>query len=204
MKKRVLATVLALGSVVLVGCGSDEPTPAPTAPGVEAATEPPASPSAATGETSERGNLVKELGEPAGFLAAGSDERVLTFAVKDIEVDPACTGEFAGEPEVGHFVAVDIEAETAAQPTFDEAMQGQDYQFNPFSWKFIDANGTTANSVTSDGTYSCFSEAETLPDMIGAAERVTGKLVLDIPTTEGILVYEDPISGTAWEWNIPA
>ncbi|WP_270256122.1 hypothetical protein [Kocuria marina] len=148
---------------------------------------------------------MKKVGEPTMFALAGHEEDpVVTFVVKNIQIDPTCTGQFPQPPEIGHFVVLDIEAKTGSPGHFEEAFMGEDYQFNPNWWKFVDAKGTTANDVVSTPAYSCLPEAEALPMMIGAAERVTGKIVLDIPSTKGALIFDDPLSGNAWEWALPA
>lgn len=204
MKKLRLAG-LGVAALALAGCSSAEPTTDPTAPGVEAATAESAASPDPTESISTRGNLVKEVGEPAGVTLPGQEDApVVNFAVKGIQVDPACTSELAQAPEIGHFVVVDIEAETGSAAQFEEAFMGQDYQFNQNWWKFVDAQGTTANNIVSTPTYSCLPEAEALPMEIGPGERVTGKIVLDTPSTEGTLIFDDPISGNAWEWEIPA
>lgn len=196
---------LALAAATLAGCSSAEPATNPTAPGVDAATAESTSSPDPTESTSARGNLVKKVGQPAGVTLPGQeDDPVVTFAVKDIEVDPTCTGQLPQSPEIGHFIVVDIEAETGTAAQFEEAFMGQDYQFNQHWWKFVDAKGTTANNIVSTPTYTCLPEAEALPGMIGPAERVTGKIVLDTPSTKGTLIFDDPLSGNAWEWEIPA
>ena len=43
-----------------------------------------------------------------------------------------------------------------------------------------------------------------LPSTIGPGERATGKVILDVPSTEGILVYNEAMdSSLGWEWEIP-
>lgn len=202
---RFQVAALALASLAIAACSPGEPTPEATAPGVQAATVEPSPSASSTENRSKRGNLVKEVGEPALIVFPGQEsEPIVNFVVKDIMVDPACPRDIAQPPEIGHFVVLEIEAETGAQPIFEEAFGGQKYQFNPNWWKFVDAKGTTANSTTSQATYACLEEAEYLPMEIGSMERVTGKLVLDIPTTEGTLIFDDPLSGATWEWEVPA
>lgn len=196
---------LALAAAALAGCSSAEPAADPTAPGVDAATAESTPAPDPTESISARGNLVKKVGEPAGVTLPGQeDDPVVTFAVKDIQVDPTCTSDMAQAPEIGHFIVMDIEAETGSAAQFEEAFMGEDYQFNQHWWKFVDAQGTTANTIVSTPTYSCLPEAEALPGLIGPAERVTGKIVLDTPSTEGTLIFDDPQSGNAWEWEVPA
>lgn len=200
--KRFPLTVLALSALALSGCSGAEAEPEPTAPNVEPATAE-ASPSADQ-ETSPRGNLVKKIGQPAGIHALDDPSKnVVTYVVKAIEVDPVCTASYAQAPENGHFIAVDMEVETAAEPGFTEVMYGP-INISPHSFKMIDANGTTVNTVASGPAYGCLPQAEMLPSTIGPGERVTGKVILDVPSTKGTLVYNESIDPSlGWEWKIP-
>ncbi|WP_424347627.1 DUF4352 domain-containing protein [Kocuria sp. CH-021] len=201
MKRNVFA-LLVLPALMLVGCSNVEADPEPTAPNVEPATA--ESTPSSTQETSPRGNLMKEIGEPAGIHSLDDPSKnVVTYVVKGIEVDPVCTSPYSMAPENGRFIAIDMEVETAGEPEFTEVMYGP-INVSPHSFKMIDANGTTVNSVSSGPSYGCMEESETLLSSIGPGERVTGKVVLDVPSTEGILVYNESIDPSlGWEWKIP-
>ncbi|THE19340.1 hypothetical protein E1J17_01480 [Kocuria rosea] len=200
--KRYTLALLALPALTLVGCSNAEADPEATAPNVEPATA--ESTPSSTQETSPRGNLMKEIGEPAGIHSLDDPSKnVVTYVIKGIEVDPVCTGPYPQAPENGHFMAVDMEVETAADPGFTEVMYGS-LNISAHSFKMIDANGTTVNSIASGPSYGCLPEAEMLPSTIGPGERATGKVILDVPSTEGILVYNEAMdSSLGWEWEIP-
>ncbi|MFF0905361.1 UNVERIFIED_CONTAM: hypothetical protein RF653_16955 [Kocuria sp. CPCC 205316] len=200
--KRYALALLALPALTLVGCSNAEADPEATAPNVEPATA--ESTPSSTQETSPRGNLTKEIGEPAGIHSLDDpNENVVTYVVKGIEIDPVCTTPYALAPENGRFIAVDMEVETAAEPGFTEVMYGP-ISISSHSFKMIDAKGTTVNSISSGPSYGCIEESETLPSSIGPGERVTGRVILDVPSTEGILVYNESIDPSlGWEWEIP-
>lgn len=47
----------------------------------------------------------------------------------------------------------------------------------------------------------CLPQADMLPDTIGPASKAQGKLVFDLPTTDGYLVYKDG-DVTGWEYPL--
>lgn len=148
---------------------------------------------------SDRGNLIKEVGQPAGIGPLdGGGPNTVDFVITNITVDAACTNEFAQTPMNGHFIRVDMDVTTTSE--FDGLFMVQTNGV----WKWVDANGTTANSDPATGSgYMCLNDAEMLPDTIGTGEKATGAVVLDVPTTEGFLVFsQGPDAG--WEWAVPA
>lgn len=192
-------------TIVLTGCGSAVPASSPTAPNVPAAsdgasekpeeTEPPTEQA-----VSPRGNLLKEVGEPAGISGSeDASDDLLTFNVTDIEVDPACPAPYAQQPENGHFVAVTLEAKTGPEPAFSEELYNG-VNFSAGSWKVIASNGTTVNQISSGPAYGCFEEDHMIPSDIRAAENVRGKVVFDLPDTSGTLIYS-LYGGIGWEWT---
>lgn len=207
MKKLTPVLGIALLAVTMAGCSTAEAEPKPTAPNVEPATA--ASSEKRSNEDaankSERGNIVKKVGEPAGVSGQeNSNEKLMNFAVQDIEVDPVCTGSYPQPSENGHLVAVQIAAETGSAELFEELYYGTDYSLSNHNWEFITPKGTTANNIATVATYSCFPENELLPDSIGPAEKVTGKIVLDVPAPVGTLIFNDVLSDVSWEWSMPS
>ncbi|GAA4700503.1 hypothetical protein GCM10025781_18420 [Kocuria gwangalliensis] len=205
MKKFTPALGIALLAVAMAGCSAAEVEPEPTAPSVDPAT---ASSSKNSGTEdsvtkSARGNAIKKIGEPAGVSeATDSENKLVNFAVQNIEVDPACTGPYPQPSENGHLVAVQIAAETGSSESFEKLYYGTDYSFNSHNWEFITPKGTTANNIATVATYSCLPENEMLLDTIGPSEKVTGMVVLDVPAPTGTLVFNDVMSDSSWEWNM--
>ncbi|WP_217183357.1 Flp pilus assembly complex ATPase component TadA [Streptomyces sp. AC495_CC817] len=194
MKIRYGAAALSILALVLAGCAS---APAPQAkPSIE-----PATPSATSdpSETpapvreSERGNLIKSVGDTFG-LGSEDGTSLANFTVTAITVDPQCTGEFAEAPEHGHYVRLDIEGETSA------ALDREMY-FASGSWFAIAENGTTFNGDPwSLAAAGCIDQTERLPNVVGPGERVTGAVILDVPTPHGVIVFKID-DGSGWEWE---
>ncbi|MGJ9402422.1 hypothetical protein [Arthrobacter sp. KK5.5] len=222
MKKSfALGAVLAL---TLTGCGatagetesnvsvepaasSAGPTTAASAPESSAApsgaieTEEAEASETVSGDLSERGNMVKKIGDSAG-LTGPDGETLVEFTVHSIEVDPKCTGQFAEKSENGHLLALDVSVATKAG--MEEAHFGG-WSMSPYSFKTIAPNGTTSNSdLGTMPTYSCLDDSEGLPDTIGDAEKARGIVILDVENPKGTLVFEDPLAQAGWEWEYPA
>jgi hypothetical protein len=196
----VLAVIIA--SIITSSIASDmnaaTNSPAPTIP--------PAAPSSALptpGETkSDRGNIIRTVGQGAG-LSDKSGHQAISFVVNKITIDPACTGKYAQPPDNGHFLAVNISAQT--YPPLKDLFGSGTFDFSAFNWKLIAANGTTYNGSLSSGPASgCLADAEKLPDRVGTGEKVTGTLILDVPATKGTLVFAPTFADASWEWPYPA
>lgn len=202
MKRSALA-LLALSALTLTGCSGAESEP--TAPNVEA-------PAAGEPEKSEetlssRGNRVLEPGDVAVVTGFESeDDEVAKFVIKGIEVDPTCTGEYPEEAENGHLVAIDVEIETGPEPGFSEGTYGGNFSMAPEVFRVVDKNGTTLNSATSVASMMCLDQSEQIPSNLGAGERATGRMVFDLPSTEGVLIYDNFTSPDrpSYEWKFPA
>ncbi|MGK7222136.1 hypothetical protein ACSNO4_05000 [Kocuria flava] len=124
--------------------------------------------------------------------------------MKSIEVDPTCTSPYAQAPKNGHFVVLDVEVETVAEPDFTEATYGSFY-VGASAFKVVADNGTTVNEIDGNG-YSCFDSGEMLPGNLGAGERAMGKVVLDVPTPEGVIIYSNYVGfdRPSFEWEYPS
>lgn len=199
-----LAVIAVLGLGLTACGGSGETATAPTSPSVESIGATPATtvPAAEGPKKSPRGNVIKALGEP-GAITTEEGAPLVNFAVNSIFVDVPCTGQFATPAENGHFVVLDVTIETTPELGIVESSPTT-FDMNPAMFKFVGANGTTFNgNLGSNGSYSCLPDEQMLPSSgIGPAEKVTGKVVLDVPETTGVLIYKSYlISGSGWEWN---
>jgi hypothetical protein len=183
MKKSLM--LVAVAGLLLVGCS-------PASNSSEAARE----------DKSVRGNLIKNVGETE-VITADNGDPVVSFSISSIAVDVPCTDEYADPPQNGHFVTLDMTVETTAKLA---------EEINPFfllgdkAWKAIAPDGTTSNAEPATGAaLSCFAEADVLPSMIGPGEKATGKVVLDVEDSQGILVlnYTPSGMGEGREWSYP-
>lgn len=222
--KKHLAT-LAVGLLALNGCAAPatdasseapETTAASTStPSAQASEAPSESPSAAPSETSPgpssepaatqepetsiRGNLVKDVGEPAGiFNTEDRSTNVIDFTVTGIG-PTQCTEQYAQPPANGHVLAIQLEVQT--QPELKDEFSGT-FNAGAGSWKFIQADGTTFNGMLHGSSYGCLPETAILPQSIGPGETASGTVLLDVPALEGTLVLSY-LGEDAWEWTIP-
>lgn len=204
MNKSMAAAAL-VAMIALGGCSTQSEAQAPK---VDAAGESstPATESAAPEKEegpkkSDRGNIIKELGEGAG-VSNYEKESIAEFVVNGITVDPACTAEYSAPPENGHFIALDVSVKTYPELAEDSYPK---FDLNPHGMKIIAPNGTTSNVNLATGpAYMCLPEIETLPSGgIGPAENVTGKIVIDSEIPAGTLVITlDGMLG--WEYEFGA
>jgi hypothetical protein len=194
---RVVVAALAL-PVVLAACSAPAPsTPqlnVPPAPEVPASA--PAAPATPAGILSERGNVVKQLGEVAGF-GPTQDDIVVTFAIDKITVDAKCTAQYSQKPEHAHFVTLDVRAET--KPTMPN---DRGYSINPFEFSTIGADGITEQSLTTGAAFTCLDTSEQFPANLSPGSKYRGSIVLDTKNPSGVLVYRPGFMlGGGWEWN---
>ncbi|WP_461189355.1 DUF4352 domain-containing protein [Arthrobacter sp. Z4-13] len=189
----------------LSACGGSPSatTATPTVPSVEAVPSATPTPTATASQMarSPRGNLIKVAGQPAGQADPVTKKQTVSFTINSITVDPPCTGPFPRPAERGHFVILDASIETL--PELAESSFPR-FDLSPHTFKFVAANGTTYNgNLTSGPSYGCLPESEILPiSGVGPAEKVTGKIVLDVPDTTGTLMFQPDGAGMGgWEWT---
>lgn len=222
MKKTLVP--FALFALLLTGCGQE--TGSAAAPKVEAAdteskeareseAKPTATPSRdssesskskeaekaeKSGEKSPRGNLVKQVGEVGELTEDG--EPVATFVVNSIDVDAACTEEFASNlSDNGHLLVLDVSIVT--EPAYAESMNPT-FSFDAYYFKEIAPDGTISDTdLATRAARTCLKDAELLPSTFGPGEKMTGKVVMDVTNPSGTIVFEYGDSPAGWEWNYP-
>lgn len=221
-----MSAIAALGALTACSETSNSASPATVTetvtvtatPGATGATSAPGLPSApaAPGETSspnpntdgaqrnDRGNLVKKVGEKAGVKDKEGGEAV-TFTITNIDPDFKCTGRYPRKPQNGRFVALTVEA-SAGKNLKDVTTSGYLYLDSGSGWSFQDKEGTIANGNAMTGpTLSCIEENDRLTSRIGPASKAKGLLILDMPKTEGLLIFQ-PSWGyrqqLGWEWEV--
>jgi hypothetical protein len=193
MRRRSLLAPMLIGVLMLAGCSAPS-TPAPTVPTVAAIGTPTPTPAQAAAK-SARGLLIKHVGDPFG-VTDSKNNQLATFVVTGITVDPECTAEYSKSPENGHFVRLDVQGETTA------GYQPGDVPLNPAMFDAVADNGTTFNGdLGTFAAYSCIDDADTFPSDLGAGQKASGSIILDVPTASGVLLY--PSAGKGWEWSYP-
>jgi hypothetical protein len=196
-----LALVAVMG-VSLSACSGPTAATAPTSPSVESIA-PAAATKAAEPKKSPRGNIIKTLNE-GGSISNEDGKTLASFAVSNISVDTPCTGPYPDPkgPENGHIVVLDVSIETTPELGAADSYP-KTFDLNPYSFKFVGANGTTFNGNLATGpAYGCLPDEQVLSSSgVGPAEKVTGKVVLDVPETTGVLVFKPGFMDSGWEWN---
>jgi hypothetical protein len=209
MRTRAVRAAAVLTLVALVGCGdgNTEPRAEPSNPAtadVDAVptptTEPEPTPTETPiGETSQRGNLIKDVGETAYMYHLDTGENWFEFQITDIEVGGTCTSESAVPAENGQFLILSIKASTGTN--WPEELQGVTLDFNPFDFSAIGPDGVTEANLATDAVFGCVAEGDLLPDAFGPGENVVGKVALDTKSESGTLVYKPWYGGGGgWEW----
>lgn len=206
LNKKYLA-VIALGTIALSGCSTDNDAPASTS-SAPAATEKSAQPTpdavqpSPTRNLNERGELVKELGETGGVPGA-DDELDLEFKVTGFEFTKCSEN----APKLnGKALAVHLEVKTSADFEGPVSINGVPgfIDFTPYHWRGYDSDGTRMNEIGSQGILNCFdSKSKLLPDRIGKGEKAKGIVLLDVTSKTGEVVF-DPYGDGGWVWKFPA
>lgn len=204
MMKKSLGALALVALLSLTACDAESNSPAAPqvdAAGDSAAHSESAEPKAEEPKRSDRGNILKEIGQGAGTYSADTKEQFASFVINSIEVDPVCTGPSAAQypAENGHMLVLDVSIETF--PALNE-LDWPTFGLAPYSMKVIAPNGTTSNAnLGTTAAQVCLPDSETIPASVGPAEKVRGKLVLDSELPSGILVITEGGSPTGWEYN---
>jgi hypothetical protein len=200
MLRRALPAALAAATLLpLAACSSSGDGEAQEAAGATLPTTPSAAPETsepAGPSKSDRGNVIKQLGEEAYGTLLDTDERVFTFAIDAIRVDQPCNSGFADEPANGHFIGIDVRAATTPNLPADWFIQ-----VSADNFQVIGPDGLTVTDVWGTA-YSCLDTANSFTtDQLGPAQQYAGTVVIDSPVTSGTLVYKVPGEPTGWEWQ---
>ncbi|MFT3968740.1 MAG: hypothetical protein QM695_00290 [Micropruina sp.] len=200
-------TLTLLAAVTLVGCSAPSPaaTPSPSpsqstpsAQGTPSATP---TPTATEPEVSERGHIVKEIGEWAG-MRDGNGDVAARFRVTKIDPNFRCTSGYSEKPQNGHYVGVWMEIKTTAAIDFGGGDGAAPY-FNTTDWEATNSAGVTENDAEGNG-YSCARESDALPSQLGPRKSAKGVVVLDIKTEKGYLALVQDYMDYGWEWKLPS
>lgn len=176
-----------------------------TAPELQEPTvQPPDPPPADAGAPvlSPRGNLVKQIGEPAGIID-GNGVRLVNFVVNSITPDMQCTEEFAEPAQNGVFVAVDVSVQTSPAMANPDAFISS-FEMSPWMFSAISPDGVSSNaSPDTFASFVCLDDSVLLPTSIGPGENAEGIVLLDLQYPSGILIFEDFYTDSSWEWSYP-
>jgi hypothetical protein len=149
---------------------------------------------------SPRGNILMALGDIGMSSDKSSGKMYYKFTVNSI-APVTCTREYHYPSENGVLVAVDMTIETT--PELADSTD-PNLRFSGSNFKYVAVNGTTFNgSLGTFAAFACLPDAETFPSNgMGPAEKVTAKVVLDLPAANGILILKsNPFSSSGFEYN---
>ncbi|QFG69055.1 hypothetical protein [Ornithinimicrobium pratense] len=153
-------------------------------------------------ETSERGLLIKEIGQAAG-IGDPADEATVAFTLTDVVVDFECTADpmMVDPPANGHYVAFEWEVETGSADAMTEAFYDSSFTLSEWDLSVLDENGKLLNDISGNALW-CVESADSLPTAIGPKQTASGLIVLDLEVTSGILVVNGSSWGVqgGWEW----
>ncbi|MCO1579328.1 hypothetical protein M8C13_26600 [Crossiella sp. SN42] len=181
-------------SVLLLSACADAAPPAapPPSPTITTTTPPAPSTTTAARKQSARGNLVKNVGERAGWTTR-DQELAADFTLTAIEVDPRCKAQWENTGGK-HMLVLSFTVETTAKLPADQAWWIMAHDF-----EVIGPDGFTESALVPDGYGNC--PKDLLPTRPYApASKFTGKLVLFSKHAHGTLVYR-MASDVGWEWT---
>lgn len=151
------------------------PDPAPVAP-----------------QFSARGNTL------LGFGDSFSD-RGATMVINGATFGAECTsstsgGSYSQTPANGQFLVLDVSGSTSNDATINP--------FNSLGWSWVDSNGQAmTGSLVSPQARLCFSADQMMPDL-SPGQSGSGRIVLDVSSLGGTLIYRSPFEESGYEWTI--
>lgn len=199
MRSRLV--VLVAGALLVAGC-SESVTGRPQAGAetTEAQEQPTKSGKPKTSATASKINatgapvLPKRVGEDAGVVSEDG-ERLVTFRVDKVEVDPECPAPEAKEPEKGHFVVFTMTVEPMEKYT-DELKH-----LHAGSFEIVSDDGVDTLVATAAAN-ACFPESEQLTRHHKPGAKTTGKIVFDTKYKSGNAALKSAtVDGSGWVWE---
>lgn len=147
---------------------------------------------------SDRGNIIKQVGETAGYgVDRCGGEDCVSFVVTSIEPSAPCDFEPL-EPAKGDVIAVHLSIDT--RPDVPEDMLLGIFQSH--NWAVVDAEGTTHNNSSGEIMPPCDTDPNGLGE-IRPGSHYEGVLNFDVPNGSKIMIL-DMFGNASWEWQIPA
>ncbi|TFB59034.1 hypothetical protein E3N86_12390 [Cryobacterium sp. Hz7] len=109
--------------------------------------------------------------------------------------DPPCTEDSSRAPENGHFLVLST--------TVDLGQHDGVNALNSFGFKWIGSDGATMSAgLYTNAARFCFPLGEILPAAMGPGQHGSGKIVLDVNSTSGTLMWLPDATQPGYEWAI--
>lgn len=169
----------------------EAPKPEPTAEEKEAADE---IEFKSHGE-SPRGKIIKHVGDWAG-LSDSSGETTVAFRITEIESKPKCDSGYSTGPQNDQLVRLQFEV-----ITYPELKDHGDFWMTAHDFTAFKEDGSRVNDAIGAGIH-CLSDATALPELIGPGEKVSGGIVLDLPTNTKVISFSPAGDSMGWEWPL--
>lgn len=203
---------LAVGVLAVAGCSAgkpdpaDSPTPAP---------DPLADPKYGERIVSERGTLMKEIGQLAAMGDVGENLQTVVmaeFKVTGIDPNFQCPAARAQPPANGNYIAINVEVTATPELAEVQRMTGMSsFSFTDgFDFTVLAPDGTMEDPYDHYGATgnaaTCLDEENRLPAEMEPGETAEGTIVLDSPYDSGTLLLLQPSHYTpgevdcCWEW----
>lgn len=203
MKTRQILAAVSTVALALAGCGSNDPTPSPTA----AEDQPQITTSAAEDRRTEPGGgpISKTVGEKSGILCNDDfTECEMEFIIDAIDTASSCEDlgySTYDDSDAGHHLVRIKSRITLAQDASDGAAN-----FNSFAdWNALRPDGVTQPL---DPAYSCDAdELQTSTHWYEPIARGTTVERLDLyrlPEGASKIALIEPVAQAHWEWDAPA
>lgn len=206
MKTTQRIGLFALACLALSGCSSDSASSEPSestasaSPSMAAQSSQP--PTRTKPSANERGNFEGKFGETYTYKAPNG-EKVYSFSVEGIELDAQCKSDIGQPAQNGHLVRVDLKGSTGTAEQLSKHLYMAIKVGGFSSWSYIFADGTTFDGpLGSSATFACLPQAGTFPPLMGPSKDASGSMILDLPSTDGTLVYTDSNKKGSWEWSL--
>ena len=126
---------------------------------------------------------------PASFGVSISNDDAIG-AINSAVFDPGCPYQPERKPKNGHYLVLNVSEETG--PANKKSI------LNPYGFSWIDPDGVT-RSISPD--YYCVPLAEMMP-LLGPSAKGSGKVVLDVTSVGGTLIWKDNVTASGYEWVI--
>ncbi|MET1086618.1 MAG: hypothetical protein ABWY04_05805 [Arthrobacter sp.] len=198
-----LLVIMPLAALLLTGCGeSAANSPAQTSSQAATAEATPTASATPTKSKSPRGNTLAAFGETRSLALASTKEALLSFTVKEL-VPITCDYPSDMSPSNGQVMGVLVDIETTPALA-DDANLSQGLIVNALSFKHIKAEGTTTGTLSTNMIYNCLTDrSQFMPDEIGPAEKVSGMVLVDVPSpATGTLIFEPLQGGDKYEYVV--